>query len=108
MPARVRSLKIGFTFGGTALAAQQADAAILSAESGADGRIRTGDPLFTNQDYAVRQVPLRVNKCRLVVTSLVVFWWYASSAQKRSLKAMSGSPLERRTRSAGLSRRHQV
>jgi len=49
MPARVRSLKIGFTFGGTALAAQQADAAILSAESGADGRIRTGDPLFTNQ-----------------------------------------------------------
>ena len=60
MPARVRSLKIGFTFGGTALAAQQADAAILSAESGADGRIRTGDPLFTNQDL---RRPQRINTC---------------------------------------------
>ena len=29
-------------------------------EIGADGRIRTGDPLFTNQDFSR---PLRVNHC---------------------------------------------
>jgi len=50
----------------------------LYSKTGADGEIRTPGLLFTNQDYAVRQVRLRVNKCRLVVTSLVVFWWYGA------------------------------
>ena len=68
----------------------------IRAESGADGRIRTGDPLFTNQHLsrppgvrlvstgavlysaAANLLPINIDKCHLVVTSLVVFWWYGA------------------------------
>src|SRR2546421_10170303 len=52
MPQRWGSFEIGGTFGGTAprgRALGEAIKPISYSESGADGRIRTGDPLFTKQ-----------------------------------------------------------
>jgi hypothetical protein len=47
-----RSFEIGGTFGGTAprrVTSRRRIGPVLYSKSGADGRIRTGDPLFTNQ-----------------------------------------------------------
>ena len=64
MPQRWGSFEIGGTFGGTAprgRAPGEAAKPISYSESGADGRIRTGDPLFTKQ--LLCQAELR-RRCR--------------------------------------------